>query len=252
WSDDLHVVDSGSTDRTLAICRQFTSRIHQRAFHPESAQYNWILENVPFRHPWLLVVDADETVPPALREEILGAVAAAPAELDAFYVGFRVYFLGRWIQRSTLYGSTLLLRLFRHRQVRYEQRPINPHPIVRGRFGKLQNDLVHHNHNGLTRLVAKYNRYATMEAEQTLRLLRGDAETGLRARPGGNPSERRRWLKQVFMGLPLRPLLKSFYLYVLMRGFLDGAPGLLWCALMGMQEFLVTAKVGARKRGLPI
>lgn len=251
WSSDIHVVDSGSTDSTVVICREFTPHVQYHSFESFSAQYNWALDHVPFRHEWLLVVEADEVVPEELRDEILRVLELPPSDIAGYYVRWRILFLGRWIKHCTMYNSSWLLRLFRHRQVRYEDRPVNQHAVCRGRCGRLQHGLWHDNRNGPTRLLAKYNRYASWEAEESLRLLRGETVSEIRPRLLGNPSERRRWLKQVFMRLPLRPLLKFFYLYVLSRGFLDGMPGLLYCTLTAVQEFFVGVKVGARKRALP-
>lgn len=252
WSGDIHVVDSGSTDATVAIARELGAHVHVHPFEHFSAQRNWALDNVPLRYEWLLVIDADERASPELATEIQAAVRTAAPDVSGFLLPLRLLFLGRWIPHASQYREVWFLRLFRHRTVRYEDRLVNAHPILRGDYRTLKSPLIHDNRKGITDLVAKFNRYASLEAEETLRLRRGDAATGLPARLGGSALERRRWLKHLHMRLPFRSLSKFLYLYVWRRGFLDGAPGFFYCALMGLQEFFVVAKVGASKRHLPV
>jgi glycosyltransferase involved in cell wall biosynthesis len=252
WSDDIHVVDSGSTDRTLEIARAAGAHLYTHPFENFSRQRNWALANARFRHQWVLSLDADEVVPPELAEEIERAVAAAPADVNGYAVRWKVLFLGRWLQHVSQYNSFWFLRLYRHRATRYEDRQVNAYALVEGKTGRLENPLVHDNRKGLTALVEKFNRYAALEAEETLRLRGGRSETGLPARLGSVEAERRRRLKQLYMRLPFRATIKFFYLFVVCRGFLDGLPGFFYAALMAEQEFLIAANVATRKRGLPI
>jgi glycosyltransferase involved in cell wall biosynthesis len=112
WADQVIVVDSFSHDRTIAIAREFGAHVVQHEFENYSRQKNWALETLPFRHEWVLIVDADERVTPELRAEI-EAVLAAP-EWAGYYVNRRFIFLGTWIRHAGWYPSWNL-RLFRHR-----------------------------------------------------------------------------------------------------------------------------------------
>lgn len=250
WSDDIHVVDSGSTDRTAEIARALGAQVHRHPFENFAAQRNWALRNAAFRHDWVLVLDADERTPPGLAEEICRGVEQAPAGVAGFEMRRKVYFLNQWVPHAGQFPQLWFLRLFRHRTARYEDRSVNEYPLVDGEVRRLQHALIHENRKGVTDLVTKFNRYATLEAEETLRLRRGAAPSDLPARLTGSPAERRRWLKHLSMRLPFRALLKFLYLYVWRRGFLDGVPGFVYCALMAVQEFFVAAKLGARKRRL--
>lgn len=252
WSDDINVVDSGSTDATVAIARELGAHVHVHPFEHFSAQRNWALRNVPFRNEWVLVLDADERVSAVLVEEIRLAVVQAPAGVAGFEMRRKVYFLGRWVKRAGQFNAFWFLRLFRHRVAQYEDRSVNEYPLVVGEVRRLCGALLHENLKSVTDLIAKFNRYATLEAEETLRLRRGDTSIGLPARLGGSALERRRWLKHLHMRLPLRSLSKFLYLYVWRRGFLDGAAGFFYCALLSSIEYLIALKVGARRRGLPL
>ena len=252
WSDDIHVVDSSSTDCTLELARAAGAHLYTHPFENFSRQRNWALANARFRHQWVLSLDADEVVPPELAEEIERATAAAPADVNGYAMRWKVLFLGRWLQHVSQYNSFWFLRLYRHRAARYEDRQVNAYALVEGKTGRLENLLVHDNRKGLTDLVEKFNRYAALEAEETLRLRGGRNETGLPARLAGAEAERRRRWKQLYMRLPFRAPIKFFYLFIVCRGFLDGLPGVFYAALMAGQEFLIAANVATRKRGLLI
>ncbi len=251
WSDDIHVVDSGSTDHTLEVARAAGAHLYSHPFENFSRQRNWALANARLRHQWVLSLDADEVVPPELAEEIERAIAAAPADINGYAMRWKVMFLGRWLRHVSQYNSFWFLRLYRHRAARYEDRQVNAYALVEGKTGRLENLLVHDNRKGLTDLVEKFNRYAALEAEETLRLRGGRNETGLPTRLGSSEAERRRRWKQLYMRLPFRAPIKFFYLFVVCRGFLDGLPGFFYAALMAGQEFLIAAHVATRKRGLP-
>jgi glycosyltransferase involved in cell wall biosynthesis len=111
WCDDVVVLDSGSTDGTLAIAQRWSCRVFQRTFDNWSSHQNWGLRNLPFRHPWVLNVDADERVAPELAEEI-AAATEHPDGSVAFRMRRKDYFRGVWLRHATFY-PTWLIRLYR-------------------------------------------------------------------------------------------------------------------------------------------
>ncbi len=123
WCDDVVVLDSFSTDRTVEIARERGVRVEQRRFENYASQRNSGLNSIRYRHTWVLMLDADERVPPELRDEMLAAVAAAPADAAMFLMRRRDHLFGRWIRRSSGY-PTWFGRLVRVGRVRVE-RPIN-------------------------------------------------------------------------------------------------------------------------------
>ena len=252
WSNDLHVVDSGSTDRTQEIARQFGAQVCVHPFKDFSDQRNWALRNARFAHDWVLVLDADESVPLELAQEIDTAVQQAPAGVVGFELRRKVFFLGRWLKRAGQFNAFWFLRLFRHRDARYEGRKVNEYLLIEGGIRRLRGALIHNDRKPIEFLLQRYNHYSTLEAEETLRLLRGGVETGLKARLTGTAAERRRWLKQLHLRLPLRGTRKLLYLLLWRRGLLDGRAGVLFCFLMAAQEWMLAVKLEALKRGLPV
>jgi len=248
WSDDLHVVDSGSTDATVEIARRFGAKVYVHPFENFSAQRNWALRNAAFRHEWVLVLDADERTPSDLAEEMQRAAAQAPQEIAGFEMRRKVFFMGSWIKYAGQFNHFWFLRLFRHRQTRYEDRSVNEYPLVEGEVRRLQGALLHENRKPVRDLMAKYRQYAALEARETLKLLGHQADTGLPARWRGTPAERRRWLKHLHLRLPFRGLRKFLYLFLWRGGILDGVPGLVFCVLMAAQEFMLAGELRALKR----
>ncbi|HET6318122.1 MAG TPA: glycosyltransferase family 2 protein, partial [Chloroflexota bacterium] len=161
WADQVFVVDSFSHDRTIAIARERGAHVVQHEFESYSRQKNWALDTLPFRHEWVLIVDADERVTPELRSE-LETVLASPL-FAGYYVNRRFIFLGAWIRHAGWYPSWNL-RLFRHRLGRYDDRDVHEHIVLDGRAGYLQHDLLHHDRRGLEAYIARHNRYSTLEA----------------------------------------------------------------------------------------
>ena len=248
WSDDVHVVDSGSRDATVEVARRCGAKVYVHPFENFSAQRNWALRHAAFRHEWVLVLDADERIPSDLAEEIERTAAEAPPEVAGFEMRRKVFFMGSWIKYAGQFNHFWFLRLFRHRGTRYEDRAVNEYPLVEGGVRRLQGALLHENRKPVRELISKYRQYAGLEARETLKLLRRQAGTGLQPRWRGTPAERRRWLKHWHLRLPFRGLRKFLYLFFWRGGIVDGIPGLVFCVLMGAQEFMLAGELRALKR----
>lgn len=235
--EQIVVVDSGSTDGTLAIARQYGADVYDHLFKDQADQFNWALDNAKISGEWVLRLDADESISDELWDEIELALEKAPADVAGFYLKRRVYFMGRWIRHGGYY-PTWLLRLFRKGKARSEARAMDEHLVLtEGRTGELQNDFKDENHKELGWWISKHNSYSTREAQAMLER-RGamDAE-GLRPDLFGSHPERKRWLKEnLYLKLPIfvRPFLYFFYRYVLRGGFLDGRQGFLFHFLQGL------------------
>ncbi|MGE0433210.1 MAG: glycosyltransferase family 2 protein, partial [Planctomycetota bacterium] len=149
WSDDIVVLDSGSTDRTVEIARAAGARVVERKLDDWATHQNWAMESIDFRHPWVYYSDADEVVTSELRDEMM-AIASTATTTDAdepvaYRVRFRNMFLGKWLRFSSLY-PTWVLRFFRPERVRWE-RLVNPVPTVDGRVGHLRGHFIHYSFN---------------------------------------------------------------------------------------------------------
>ena len=167
WSDDIVVLDSGSTDDTVDIARAAGARVVTRAFDNERDHRLYSLREIPFRHPWVYNPDADEETPADLRDEMLEAVRNASEDVAAFRVRFKTMFLGRWIRHSSLY-PTYVMRLFRPARIRLS-RDINLRYEADGEVRLLQSHFIHHTFaKGMDAWREKHRRYAESEARETL------------------------------------------------------------------------------------
>ena len=161
WADEVFVLDSFSTDRTIEIAQQHGCKMFQNRFEDYGKQRNHAISNLPIESEWIFFLDADEWVTDELKQEITERVATAPEE-NGFFLKRRLIWMGKWIRRG--YYPTWILRLFRRTKGRCEERAVNEHLIVDGKVGYLKNDFVHEDHNGIDDWIAKHNRYATREA----------------------------------------------------------------------------------------
>jgi glycosyltransferase involved in cell wall biosynthesis len=242
WADQVFVVDSFSHDRTVEIARAAGAEVIQHTFENYSRQKNWALETLPFRHDWVLIVDADERVTPELHQE-MESVLQSP-ECAGYYLNRRFIFLGTWIRHAGWYPSWSL-RLFRHRLGRYDDREVHEHLVLGGQAGYLRHDLLHHDRRGLEAFIARHNRYSTLEAQARLKAERNANDRAqLPTRILGSPVERKRFLRErVWPAVPAKPLALFVYMYLIRRGFLDGRAGLALCIFHAFQEFMVNLKL---------
>lgn len=247
WVQQLFVVDSGSTDRTIAIARARGATVVAHPFEHYGAQRNWALDHLPIAAPWVLHVDADERVTPELRASIAEVAARDEASTVGYLVARRTMFMGRWIRHGGHYPAWHL-RLMRAGAGRCEDRLYDQHFYVDGPVRKLQGDLIDTITPDLATFTMRHARWAALEAAES----DAAANTGrIRGRlAGGNAIERRRWLRGWYGRMPLlvRPLLYFGYRYVVRLGFLDGRAGLVFHVLQGFWfRFLVDALMVERR-----
>lgn len=248
WSDDIHVLDSFSTDQTPELATAFGAKVTQRVFDNWSSHQNWALQNLPFRHPWVFYLDADERVTPDLRASLLHTVttdsglAEKPATSPvAFKIQRRDFLHGTWLRH--VQTSAFYLRLFRPESIRYE-RLVNPVALVDGEIAQLSGYLDHFPFSkGITHWIARHNDYSSLEAEQIVANHQSNAPFRLRIALFGSDFHQRRYhQKELFYRLPARPLVKFLVLYLAKRGFLDGAAGLQYSVLQAIYEYLIVIK----------
>ena len=245
WAANVFVVDSGSTDRTVEIAREKGARVVPHAWEGFARQKNWALANLPFTSPWVLILDADEAITPALADEIRSICTRPASEVPeaGFYINRYFVFMGRRI-RHCGYFPSWNLRLFKRGLARYEDRRVHEHMILDGPAGHLKGLMSHDDRRGLEYYIAKHNRYSTLEAETLFYADRGGDESGVEARLFGNAVERRRYLRtKLYPKLPARWVIRFFWMYVLRQGFLDGLTGLRFCLFISTHEFFTSLKL---------
>jgi glycosyltransferase involved in cell wall biosynthesis len=248
WSDDVCVYDSGSTDATARVAARARARFIERpvslgqgVFGGNEAEHkNWALANIPFKHEWVIHLDADERVTPELAASIQRAVEN-PGENVAFRLRRRDFWGERWLKHVV--ASSYYIRLFRPEKMRYE-RLVNPVSIVDGPVGELAGYLDHHPFSkGVTHWVSKHNSYSSLEAQQILRNRAASQQfSPMQAFLDKDRNQRRFHQKELFYRMSARPLLKFLLLYVGKRGFLDGRAGLNYAMLQSFYEFMIVLK----------
>jgi len=246
WADEVVVLDSGSTDRTAEIARARGARIVERTFDDFAAHKNWALDNIDFRHGWILLLDADERVTPGLADEIRSAVATPGDDGPAgYYLARRTVFGGRWLRHGGVWPD-YNLRLVRRGRGRYEDRIVHEHMILDGPAGYCREPLLHDDDKGLERFFDRHNTYTSLEAVEIVRA-RGGAAAG-RTMLGGDlaargPARRRALKNFAQRWLPARPLCVFLYMYLLKAGFLDGRAGFRYAVLKMFFEYQIALKV---------
>ncbi|NJD68845.1 MAG: glycosyltransferase family 2 protein [candidate division NC10 bacterium] len=228
WAKEIVVVDSGSSDRTLEICRGYTDKvvinpwvgfIEQKNFAVSLATYDWILN-----------IDADERVPEELRRAIERELCAP--RYDGYRMARRNYFLGRWMRHGGWYPDRVL-RLFDRRKGRFGG--INPHACLvmpNGAVGSLDGDLIHLTYRDVSQYIRKQDAYTGTSVEERARTRRSG--------PVGRAE------------LMLRPLVKFVQVYLLKRGFLDGMQGLIAALGAAYFNFVKYTKMRALGHDAPL
>lgn len=247
WSDDIHVYDSISTDRTVEIAEKFGAKVTQRPFDNWAAHQNWGLANIPFKNDWVFYIDADERMTPELVKAVEEA-AASPGGCIAFRMQRRDFFLGTWLKH--VQTSPFYMRLFKPKHMRYE-RLVNPISIADGPVGEVNGYLDHFPFSkGMGHWIDRHNSYSKFEAQQILenREKGGSFSLG-KAFFASDFHERRYHQKEFFYRLPLRPVIKFLLLYIGKRGFLDGRAGLTYAILQSIYEYFIVLKSRELEQG---
>ncbi len=241
---NVFVVDSYSNDRMVDILRERGIRYAQHEFTNYALQRNWAQANNPFGTEWVLHIDADERMTPALLDWLTHAFPTQAAESDGFMFSRRTEFLGRWIRHGGHYPA-FHLRLFRSARGRCEAKAYDQHFVVDGKVLRVDGaDIVDIVASDIEAFVTAHNRWSSLEAAE---IVAGPQPGEVKANLLGNPIERRRWLKRkVFERAPLfvRSTAYFLYRYVLRLGFLDGWEGMIFHFLHAFWfRFVIDAKV---------
>ncbi len=222
WADDLFVVDSFSTDRTLEFAREYTDHVVQHEYVNSATQKNWAIAQA--KGDWLMVLDADETVTPELRARIQ-AILAEGTDCDGFFIRRANLFLGEMIQHGG-WHKDYLVRLWRNGKGRYEDLAVHADVIVDGKVGTIEEPLLHDSYPTLEDYTERLGRYSDGSALDL-------EERGARA---------------TVVNLTLRPLWRFLRMYLLRLGILDGRRGLMISSFAAFGVFLKYARLWDRQR----
>lgn len=248
-SDEIFVIDSFSSDGTIALAESYSAKVVLHAFENYGAQRNWGIDNLPITGKWQLHLDADEV----MDAELVAAIQALPDEPEhvGYFVPRYVKFLGRVLRHGGM-SPTWHLRLFRTGVGRCEDRKYDQHYLLigPGTTGKLPGVMIDDIAMSLSEWTARHNRWADGEVAE----IDAKHEAGrLVADSKGNPAQRKRALREKYNKLPLfvRPFALFGYRFIFKLGFLDGTEGFIFWVLQTFWfRFLIDAKIW-EKRNLP-
>ena len=217
FADEIVVVDSGSSDRTVEIAREHGARVFSKAWEGYGKSKQHGLDRA--RGDWILSIDADEVVQPELAMEIRTAIAGR-SQYAGYFIPRKTEFLGRWIMHSGWYPDPVL-RLFRRDSGRFSEDAVHESVVLQGSAGRLDHDLLHYSYPSLENYFDKFNRYTSIAAREAY-------ERGRRAG---------------VYDLVVRPAAKFIKQYVIKRGFLDGIEGLILAVLSSCYVMVKYAKL---------
>lgn len=253
WCDDVHVVDSGSSDDTRAIAASLGARVHEHPFASFGEQRNWAIDHAGARHPWQLHLDADERLTPELVREIADRLTS-DATLDqppaAYRVAGQMVFMDCWLRYSAGY-PTWQVRLIDTRRCRFTDYGHGQRELTDGPVATLESPYVHFNFShGLDAWLARHNRYSRREAEQGVTVLAGDP---LRWRDllARDPVLRRRAVKALSYRMPGRAWARFMHSYLLRGGWRDGAAGWRYARMLAVYEHWTQLKMAQRQGDWP-
>lgn len=217
WADEIIVVDSGSRDKTVEICRQYTDFVYDVLWQGFGKQKNSAVGLAHF--DWILSIDADERVTPELKEEIEGLLKN---ELD---------FSGYFISRKSYFGKRLILhcgwfpdftiRLFNRQKGRFNDVQVHESVQIDGNTGYLKHSLVHFTYKNISDFLIRMNRYSTLAANDLFK-----------------EKKKRAVLKMIF-----HPPATFLKMYLLKGGYKEGFPGMILSGLYAFYTFVKYSKL---------
>ena len=239
--DDV-VVDSFSKDDTIKIAKEHNARVYQRKFDNFADQRNYALENVSFKHDWILHLDADEIVTPKLLELIIKSIKQS--KFEAFKIPSKMMFFGKWLRHSGMY-PVYQVRLGHYKKLRFVK---NGHGqkenISNDKIGVINEPYIHNIFSkGFLDWFDKHNKYSTEEAIENINLKNKIKSLDWFGCFSMDSTRRRRFLKSISIFLPFRPSLRFIYMYIFKLGFLDGHESLLYCKLLALYENMIVMKI---------
>ena len=248
YVDDVHVLDSGSTDSTVAIARDHGVGVYTNPFGGFGRQRNWATAHIPHAHPWVFHLDADERWTAELARELRLVLATDPVEAG-FYVPNKLILGGHWLHYSSGY-PVYQVRLFHRDRLRFENHGHGQREVTDGAIGYLKQPYIHDAFSkGLDDWFAKHGRYARTEAETLFADRRGLVETVGHALTG-DTVKRRRAIKSLAYRLPGRVFLRMFHSLILNRGVLDGPAGWTSARMLAAYESMVNVHLSRLKNGI--
>jgi glycosyltransferase involved in cell wall biosynthesis len=251
WCDDIVVIDSGSTDKTLDIAREYHAKILHRPFDNFASQRNFGLDKGELHHEWVLHLDADEFVTKELQALLANF---SPAEdIDGYFLPSKIILHGQWLKYAGMY-PTYQARLGHRDRMRFikvghgQREDVQP-----DRMGRIDEPYLHYSFShGMQKWLEKHLRYARDEAQLIVDIRRGAAVSANDdSQQNSDPASGRRVSKARAASLPLalRPIARFLYVYLFRKGFLDGRAGFSYAFMLAVYEGMTAIIANESLRG---
>lgn len=222
FADEIIVVDSFSDDSTIELAKPLATKILQRQYQNSASQKNWAIPQA--KHEWILLLDADERITPALAQEIKDILSVEPTE-SGFWIYRQNHFMGKKVRFSG-WQDDKVIRLFKRDECRYEEKKVHAEIISKGKLGYLKNKMYHYTFNNMQDYLYKIRRYAEWQSKDY------DHKTGMLT-----PYH-----------FVIKPIARFTKHYLLQLGILDGITGLAIASIQAYAVFLRYAKLWQLRR----
>ncbi|WP_299822986.1 glycosyltransferase family 2 protein [uncultured Pontibacter sp.] len=239
WCDDVHVLDSGSTDRTLEIAHAYAAIVSYNPFESFGKQRNFALDTLELKYKWILFLDADEVVTDAFRDAVYDAILDADEETAGFYCCWKMMLEGTWLKNCDNFPKWQF-RLLKMGKARFKDFGHGQkEDLVEGEIKYIKEPYLHFSFSkGWSQWVDRHNKYSEQEA--VARLFSPPPFKNIFSK---HASTRNPALKSWLSKMPGWPLLRFLHAYFINLGFLEGAPGFIYCVNMAYHEFLIQIKM---------
>jgi glycosyltransferase involved in cell wall biosynthesis len=239
WCDDIHLVDSGSTDSTIEVAKSANATVYINPFKSFGDQRNWSLDHCRFKYEWILFLDADERSTPEFYKALQIATSTIDPSISGYYCCWKMMLYGRWLRRADSFPKWQF-RLLRLGKARFtDSGHGQKEGFVQGKLEYLTEPYLHFAFNkGWSHWLARHNHYSDLEAQA-----RYAVEIDWKGIFSKDGSLRNKSLKPLVSRIPAWPLIRFITMYFLKFGFLEGTPGLIYCINIAYYEFLIQIKI---------
>ena len=239
WCDDIHVLDSGSTDRTVEIAKSFDAKISSNPFESFGKQRNFAIDHIEVKYPWILFLDADEHVTPQFHAEMINRVSSASSDVAGFYCCWKMMLDGVWLKHCDNFPKWQFRLMFKGRARFTDFGHGQKEDQIIGNIEYLKEPYLHYGFSkGWFAWIERHNKYSTQEAVSRL-----GSKPPLKNILSKHGSVRNPALKSHLSNIPGWPLLRFLQAYFFSLGFLEGKAGFIYCLNMAYYEFLIKIKM---------
>ncbi|GHA48819.1 glycosyl transferase [Salinimicrobium marinum] len=244
WCDDVHVLDSGSSDNTVSVAKSYGAKVSYNAFKSFGQQRNFALDHLDLKYDWVLFLDADEVATPTFRKAVEEAIATSTDGIAGYYCCWKMMLEEKWLKYCDNFPKWQFRLLkkgcadftdFGHGQ---------KEGTLFGKAAYIKEPYLHYSFSkGWGQWINRHNKYSTLEARDRLY-----HPPPFKAIFSNDSSQRNPALKSWLSRVPGWPVMRFIYTYIFNAGFLEGIPGLIYCVNIAYYEFLIIIKMRELRR----